>query len=70
MPASPHPRHNALAELDVHIARAEAARAKYLLDLEAAHDVRRARGFLRQAEDHLAWLHRSREVLLAEKEGR
>ncbi len=69
MPASLHPRHNAIAELDAQIARAEVVRARYLQDLQALPGARRTRVLLRQAEEHLAQLRRSREVLLSGDEG-
>jgi hypothetical protein len=68
--ASLHPRHNAIAELDAQIARAEVTRARYRQDLEAMPGARRARVLLRTAEEHLARLRRSREGLLAEGPGR
>jgi hypothetical protein len=69
MPASLHPRHNAIAELDAHIARAEETRARYLQDLEALPGARRARVLLRHAEERLALLRRSREALLSRQSG-
>jgi hypothetical protein len=65
MPAPLHPRHNAIAQIEAHIARAEATRAKCLQDLRALPGSRRTRVLLRQAEERLAQLHRSREALLA-----
>jgi hypothetical protein len=69
MPASPSPRRKVIAELEAHIARAEAARAGYLRDLEALPGARRAKVMLAQVEERLAQLRRSREVLLAGEEG-
>jgi hypothetical protein len=65
MPASLHPRHNAISELDAHIARADETRSRYLHDLEALPGAPRARVLLRMAEERLDRLRRSREVLLA-----
>jgi hypothetical protein len=64
--ASLHPRHHAVAETEAQIARAEAARARYVLDLEALPGARRARILLRLAEERLDQLRRSRRVLLAD----
>jgi hypothetical protein len=69
MPASLHPRHNAIAELDAQIARAEVTRSRYIQDLQALPGARRARVLLRQAEARLDQLRRSREALLAEETG-
>jgi hypothetical protein len=69
MPASLHPRHNAIAELDAHIARAEVAHARYLQDLQALPGARRARVLLRQAEERLRLLRRTREALLSRQSG-
>jgi hypothetical protein len=69
MPALLHPRHNAIAELDAQIARAEVARDRYLQDLQALPGARRARVLLRQAEERLAQLRRSRETLLSRQSG-
>jgi hypothetical protein len=69
MPASLHPRHKAIAEVDWQIARAEATRAKYLREVEALPGVRRVRILLRIAEHHLAQLRWSREVLLTGQSG-
>jgi hypothetical protein len=69
MPALLHPRHNAIAELDAQIARAEVARDRYLQDLQALPGARRARVLLRQAEERLAQLRRSREMLLLRQSG-
>ena len=70
MPASLHPRHNAIAELDAQIARAEEMRSRYVQDLEALPGARRTRVLLRIAEERVDQLRRSREVLLAGDEGR
>ena len=64
MPAAPQPRRKVLAELEAHIARAEEVRARYLHDLEALPAARRPRVLLRMAEERLAQLRRSREVVL------
>jgi hypothetical protein len=69
MSASLHPRHNAIAELDAQIARAEVVRARYLQDLQALPGARRTRVLLRQAEERLAQLRRSRETLLSRQAG-
>jgi hypothetical protein len=69
MPALLHPRHNAIAELDAQIARAEVARDRYLQDLQALPGARRARVLLRQAEERLAQLRRSRGTLLLRQSG-
>jgi hypothetical protein len=68
----PQARPHALADLEVAIAKAERTRdqrrrALELVDrngLDADANIRRARGYLLMAENHLAELHRSREVLL------
>jgi hypothetical protein len=70
MSASLHPRHNAIAQIDGHIARAEATRARYLQDLEALPGARHTRVLLLQVETHLEQLRRSREMLLSGDEGR
>jgi hypothetical protein len=59
-----HPRHKVLAELDAHIARAKINRDRCLQDLAALPGARRARVLLRQAEERLVRLRRSREALL------
>jgi hypothetical protein len=69
MPSSLHPRHNALAELDAQIARAEVTRSRYAEDLKTLPGARRARILLRQAEERLRLLHRSREALLSRQSG-
>ena len=69
MSASLHPRHNAIAELEAQIAQAEVVRARYLQDLQALPGARRARVLLRQAEERLAQLRRSRETLLLRQSG-
>jgi hypothetical protein len=69
MPALLHPRHNAIAELDAQIARAEVARDRYLQDLQALPGARRARVLLRQAQERIAQLRRSREMLLLRQSG-
>jgi hypothetical protein len=52
--ASLHPRHNAIAELDAQIARAEVTRSRHVQDLQALPGARRTRVLLRQAEERLA----------------
>ena len=69
MPGSLHPRHNAIAELDAQIARAEVILSRYAEDLKALPGARRARILLRQAEERLRLLHRSREALLSRQAG-
>jgi hypothetical protein len=69
MPASLHPRYNAIAELDAQIAQAEVVRSRYVQDLKALPGARRARVLLRQAEERLAQLRRSRETLLLRQSG-
>ena len=69
MPGSLHPRHKAIAEIEGHIARAEATRARYLREVEARSGERRAGVLLRMTEHHLEQLRRSREVLLSGDEG-
>jgi hypothetical protein len=66
MPASPHPRRKAIAELEAHIAQAEITRDRYLQDLAALPGARRARVLLRQAEERLVQLRRSREAMLGD----
>lgn len=63
------PRRRALVELDRSIAEAERARARCRLDLGVAATLgspARARVMLQLAEERLARLQRSREVLLGE----
>ena len=64
---APQARPHALAELEVAIAKAKADRERHRLATERASgdDLRRAKGFLRIAENHLAQLRRSREVLIS-----
>ena len=69
MPASLHPRHNAIAELDAQIARAEAIRSRYAQDLKMLPGARRTRVLLRQAEERFRLLRRSREELLSRQSG-
>ena len=72
MPASLHPRRNAIAALDAQIACAEAIRSRYVQDLKAFPGVRhRTQVLLRIAiaEQRVDRLRRSREVLLAGDEG-
>ena len=67
MPASLHPRHNAIAELDAQIAHPETIRPRYAQDLKAPPGARRTQVLLRQAEERLRLLRRSREELLSRK---
>jgi hypothetical protein len=72
MPASLHPRHNAIAELDAQIARAEAIRSRYVRDFKAAlPGARRTQTLLRVAiaEERVDRLRRSRETLLSGRSG-
>jgi hypothetical protein len=67
MPASLHPRHAAIAELDAQIACAKAIRSRYVQDLKAAlPGTRRTQTLLRVAiaEERMDRLRRSREALL------
>ena len=70
MPASLHPRRNAIAALDAQIARAEEIRSRYVQDLEAFPGARRTQALLRISEQRVDRLRRSREVMLAGDEGR
>ena len=69
MPASLHPRRNAIAALDAQIARAEEIRSRYVQDLKALPGARRTWALLRIAEQRVDRLRRSREVLLSGDEG-
>jgi hypothetical protein len=72
MPASLHPRHNAIAELDAQIAQAEVVRSRYAKDLKAFPGARRRTQVLLRiaiAEERVDRLRRSREVLLSGDEG-
>jgi hypothetical protein len=69
MPASLHPRHNAIAELDAQIARAEEIRSRYVQDLKALPGARRTRVLVRIAEERVDQLRRSREALLSRQSG-
>ena len=69
MPASLHPRRNAIAELDAQIARAEVIRSRYVQDLEALPGARRTWALLRIAEERVDRLRRSRETLLSRQSG-
>ena len=69
MPASLHPRHNAIAELDAQIARAEEIRSRYVQDLKALPGARRTRVLVRIAEERVDRLRRSREALLSRQSG-
>jgi hypothetical protein len=69
MPASLHPRHNAIAELDAQIARAEEIRSRYVQDLKALPGARRTRVLVRIAEERVDRLRRSRETLLSRQSG-
>jgi hypothetical protein len=64
----PQRRPHALADLEVAIAKAEAERDRYRQSMNRARDdneLRRTKAFLRIAEDRLAQLYSSREVLLS-----
>ena len=64
---TPQARPQALAELEVTIAKAEADRDRYRQSVSCASDddeLRRTKAFLRIAEQRLAHLCRSRDVLL------
>ena len=72
MPAPLHPRHNrhnAIAQIEAHVAEAEEVRARYARQGEACtaagKDARRDRVLLRMAEERLDQLRRSREMLLS-----
>ncbi len=69
MPASLHPRRNAIAELDAQIARAEVIRSRYVEDLKAPPGARRTQTLLRMAEERVDRLRRRREELLAGRSG-
>jgi hypothetical protein len=72
-PLAPQPRRRALADLDAQIACGEAIRSRYVQDLEAFPGARRRTQVLLRiaiAEERVARLYRSREVLLAGEEGR
>jgi hypothetical protein len=62
----PQARPHALAELEAAIAKAKVDRDRHrqVVNRASGDDLRRAKGFLRIAEDHLAQLRRSREVLI------
>jgi hypothetical protein len=66
----PHPRHRALAEIELLIDEAAAVRARYRLELDrlgaAGAGVRRAAVLLRLADDRLDQLRRSRSVLIGD----
>jgi hypothetical protein len=72
-PLPPQPRPHALAQLEEEIVRAEATCARMaerIGTLDAAGQTSRwARGLLHIAEERLARLNRSREVLLRGEEG-
>ena len=73
MPLAPQPRRRALADLDAQIACGEAIRSRYVQDLKAFPGARRRTQVLLRiaiAEERVARLYRSREVLLAGEEGR
>jgi hypothetical protein len=67
----PQARPHALAELEVAIAKAEADRDRHIQIMNRAGDedgLRRAKAFLRIAEERLAILRHSRDVLLGGEE--
>jgi hypothetical protein len=70
MTGLPHPRHRALAEIEVLIEQAAEVEARYRLDVDqlasAGRSTRRAAVLLRLAEERLDQLRRSREVLVGE----
>ena len=72
-PLPPQRRSRSLARLEAEIVQAELACTRWRTraeDLEAAgQDSRQERGLLGVAEERLARLHRSREVLLRGEEG-
>ena len=70
MPASLHPRRNAIATLDEQIARAEEIRSRYVQDLAALPGARRTQVLLRISEERVDRLRRSREALLSRDERR
>jgi hypothetical protein len=59
------PRHNAIAELDAQIARAEGIRSQHTQDLKVLLGAHRTRALLRMAEERLDRLRRSGDVLLS-----
>jgi len=63
-----HPRHRALAEIELLISEAETVRSRYQVDVDrlgaAGAGGRRAAVLLRLAEDRLEQLRRSRAVLI------
>ena len=63
---APQARPQALAELETAIVKAEANRDRHrrAVSTRAADDLRRSKVFLRIAEERLAQLQRSREVLI------
>ena len=69
----PQPRPRSLARLEAEIAAAVAARARWLAQAETFEAAGRAsrytRGLLGMAEERLALLRQSREVLLRGEEG-
>jgi hypothetical protein len=69
----PQPRPRSLARLEAEIVQAGLAGARWRAGAErleaAGRDSRQARGLLHVAEDRLAQLERSREVLLRGEEG-
>ncbi len=69
-PLAPQPRPHALADLEVLIAKAEADRNRHrhVVEHGSGADRRRAEAYLKLAENRLAQLYRSREVLLHEEE--
>ena len=70
MPASLHPRRNAIATLDEQIARAEEIRSRYVQDLKALPGARRTQALLCISEERVDRLRRRREVLLSRDERR
>lgn len=70
MPSTTPARHRALAELDARIDQAERTQGRCRLDVQdqaaAAKNTARPTAALRMADERLALLRQSRQVLLAE----
>jgi hypothetical protein len=69
-PTSRHPRHRAIAELDMLIRQAEEKMERYLMEAESLDQTMRSAGrvpaMLRMEEKHLQELYKSRRVLLSD----
>lgn len=67
----PHPRHRAVAEIELLIAEAEQLQSRYRLHVQtltaAGSGTRRAAVLLRLAEERLDQLRRSRDVLIGDE---